>query len=124
MNWLRSIPSACDMSRIYKLITYVPEADLETLKQGLFAAGAGRQGNYDMCSWQCLGTGQFRPLEGSDPCLGSQNKVEKVQEWRLETLVDKAVLSAVLEALLKIHPYEEPAYDLVLLSNSKDLIPN
>lgn len=90
---------------------------MEALKQGLFAAGAGRQGNYDMCSWQSLGTGQFRPLEGSDPYLGSQNEVESVKEWRLETLVDEAVLSAVVEALLKLHPYEEPAYDLVLLSN-------
>ncbi len=105
------------MGSKYKLVIFVPEANLELLKQALFDAGAGRQGNYDSCSWQSLGQGQFRPLEGSAPYLGKQNQIEQVGEWRLETLVGESLLAAVLEALLETHPYEEPAYDLILLSN-------
>lgn len=103
------------MSRKFKLVVFVPEADLESLKKALFDAGAGRQGNYDRCCWQSLGIGQFRPLEGSNPHLGNQNKVEQVKEWRLETLVNEDVLADVVKVLKETHPYEEPAYDLISL---------
>ena len=73
------------MGRKYKLIVFVPSKDLEPLKQAIFDAGAGHQGNYDRCSWQSLGSGQFRPLVGSKPYLGKENEVEQVEEWRFET---------------------------------------
>lgn len=105
------------MGRKYKLVVFVPDEALESLKEALFEAGAGKLGDYDCCSWQTQGLGQFRPLEGSSPYLGQQEKVEEVVEWRLETLVEEKSLSEVLEALIKAHPYEEPAYDLIKLEN-------
>ncbi len=100
---------------MYKLGFYVPASHLEQVKTALFAAGAGRIGNYDSCCWQTLGQGQFRALEGSQPYLGQQGKVETVEEYRVELVCEDKVLAATLAALRAAHPYDEPAYDVVQL---------
>ena len=97
----------------YKLVLYVPQNFLETVKQSLFLAGAGRQGNYEECCWQVLGTGQFKPCEGSQPFIGAKNQLEKVPEWRVEMLVDASRAKQVQQALIEAHPYEEPAYEFL-----------
>ena len=61
---------------MFKLCIYVPETHLEPLKEAIFDAGAGRIGNYDRCCWQVLGTGQFRPLDDSQPFIGERGQVE------------------------------------------------
>lgn len=98
---------------MYKLTFYVPESHLEIVKTAMFAAGAGRIGNYDSCCWQVLGQGQFRPCEGSNPYLGQQGDVEVVAEYRVELVCDSASIRQAVTALLSSHPYEEPAYDVV-----------
>lgn len=98
---------------IYKLVVYVPYSALSSMKQALFDANAGQYGNYDQCSWQALGEGQFRPLIGSNPYLGQQGEVEEVREWRLEVRVAEPDLHQVIAALRESHPYEEPAYDVI-----------
>lgn len=98
---------------MYKLVVYIPEKSLEKVKKALFSAGAGRLGNYDSCAWQTKGTGQFRPLEGSDPHIGHQGEVETLVEWRLETLVEASLAVDVKNALLAAHPYEEPAFEFL-----------
>ena len=97
---------------MYKLCIYIPESHLEPVKQAIFAAGAGRIGDYDSCCWQVLGSGQFRPLDGSQPFIGQQGAVEQVAEYRVETVCADAVVDAVLAAMRCAHPYEEPAFDL------------
>lgn len=97
-------------TQCYKLEIYVPATHAEALKTALAAAGAGKLGNYDSCFWECAGTGQFRPLPGSNPFLGTAGAVEKVAEHKLETLVEAAKLQAVLAALKLAHPYETPAF--------------
>lgn len=97
---------------MHKLCFYVPESHLETVKAALFLAGAGRIGNYDSCCWQVLGQGQFRPLAGSKPTLGEQGELEIISEYKVEMVLDDALLSAVVAALQESHPYEEPAYDI------------
>lgn len=101
---------------MYRLGVYVPESHLETVKQALFAAGAGRIGNYDSCCWQTRGQGQFRALDGSKPFLGQQGSVETVVEYRLELVCAESCIRAALQALRDSHPYEEPAYDVVRLA--------
>ena len=101
----------------YKLVAYIPENHLETVKSALFDAGAGSQGDYDQCCWQVRGEGQFRPLEGSNPHFGKQDRLERVPEWRIEVLVEDASLTAVKKALLASHPYKEPAYDFYLIAD-------
>jgi hypothetical protein len=95
-----------------KLCFYVPDSHLEATKRAVFAAGAGRQGNYEHCCFQVQGAGQFRPLAGSTPFVGKQGDLESVVEWRVEMLCPEEVLDAVLAALRLAHPYEEPAIDV------------
>ena len=100
---------------MFKLSFYVPEADLESVKSALFGAGAGRQGDYQECCWQTLGTGQFRPIDNANPAIGSIGQLEKVSEWRVEMICEPDKVKAAIAALLSAHPYEEVAYDLVKL---------
>lgn len=100
---------------MFKLCFYVPESHLEQVKSALFAAGAGQIGDYDSCCWQVLGQGQFRPLAGSTPYLGQQGNVERVAEYRVEMVCDALHINAARTALLKAHPYEEPAWDVVAM---------
>ncbi len=98
-----------------KLVVFVPETHAEQVKQALFDAGAGRQGDYEHCCWQSAGIGQFKPCEGSDPFIGSQGELSQVPELRVEMLVDDDRLNEVVRALRESHPYEEPAFDCLPL---------
>lgn len=97
---------------MYKICVYVPEKSVENVKQALFDAGAGRIGNYDSCCWQTQGTGQFRPLENSNPAIGSLNEVEHVREIKIELVCEDALVKQAIQAMKEIHPYEEPAFDV------------
>lgn len=97
---------------MYKLCVYIPESHLEQVKQALFTAGAGCIGDYDSCCFQLKGTGQFRPLAGSQPFIGQAGEVEQVVEYRVEMVCADERVDAALAALREAHPYEEPAFDL------------
>ncbi len=97
---------------MYKLSFFVPDDALESVKQAVFKTGAGQIGNYDCCSWQTLGQGQFRPLEGSNPHIGSQNQIETVDEWKVELVCEDELIHKAVAAMKQAHPYEEPAYDV------------
>lgn len=102
---------------MYKLCFYVPESHLEEVKDAVFAAGGGRLGDYDRCSWQVLGRGQYRPLEGSQPYLGQTDQVQLVSEWKVELVVADELIHACVKALKQSHPYETPAFDVWRLSD-------
>jgi len=104
------------MKKIYKLEVYVPEEHLERVKQALFAAGAGRIGNYDSCCWLTKGQGQFRALDGSQPYIGQQGEVETVVEYKLEQVCAIDLIDDVVKALKDAHPYETPAYHYVMVN--------
>ena len=73
---------------MYKITFYVPVTHVEQVKQAMFAAGAGRIGDYDCCAWQILGVGQFRPLAGATPFIGQLNTLEQVAEYKVEMVAD------------------------------------
>jgi hypothetical protein len=102
---------------MYKIAVYVPKDQLEPVKQAMFNKGAGRIGQYDCCSWQTLGQGQFRPLANSHPSLGTQGNLETVEEYLLEMVCDDDVIKSVIRALKQAHPYEEPAYSVMRLED-------
>ena len=102
---------------MYKLSFFVPEESLDVVKQAVFAAGAGRIGDYDCCSWQAKGIGQFRPLAGSQPYIGTQGQVEQVDEWKVEMVCSDECIQAAVIALKAAHPYEEVAYDVWKLAD-------
>lgn len=95
---------------MFQIVFYVPESHVDPVKEALFAAGAGRIGDYEACAWQVLGSGQFRPMPGSQPFLGREGDLEVVPELRVEMACEEARIEAAIEALLEAHPYEEPAY--------------
>ena len=105
---------------MFKLIYYVPDTHLDLTKTAVFNAGAGTIGNYEHCAWQVLGTGQFKPLKGANPFIGTLNALEQVAEWRVEMMVTPSVASAVLKALKASHPYEEPAFEFIQLVEIAD----
>ena len=102
---------------MYKLAFFVPASHVEVVKAAVFAAGGGRIGAYDSCAWQVLGQGQFRPLSGSQPFIGQSGVVEQVEEWRVELVVDDALVGPVVAALKASHPYETPAYEVWQLAD-------
>ncbi len=102
--------------RELKLVTFVPEADAERVSRALFAAGAGRIGKYESCSFRSPGTGTFFGGEGTHPAVGQAGRLELAPELRLETVVPVARAAEVVRALRGAHPYEEPAFDLVRLA--------
>jgi hypothetical protein len=97
---------------VYKLAFFVPDSHVEVVKGAVFAAGGGRIGDYDHCAWQVLGSGQFRPLDGSQPFIGEAGQVERVEEWKVELVVADELIVAVVAALKLSHPYETPAYEV------------
>ena len=100
------------MSERRKLVVFVPRESLETVRDALFAAGAGRIGDYQRCSWYTAGTGTFLGGEASDPAIGAKGREERVPEFRLETVFPAERQEEVVAALRRAHPYEEPAFDV------------
>jgi hypothetical protein len=95
-----------------KLVVFVPREALDAVRDAVFAAGAGRIGNYERCSWYTDGTGTFLGGKGSKPALGEAGREERVAEYRLETVFPADRLDEVVAALREAHPYEEPAFDV------------
>jgi len=100
----------------FKLVWFVPREALEATRDAVFAAGAGRIGEYERCSWYAAGTGTFVGGEGTTPAIGERGREQRVSELRVETVVRADVLEAVVAALRAAHPYEEPAFDLYPLA--------
>ena len=102
--------------RRYKLVWFVPEEALDATRDAVFAAGAGRIGEYERCSWYTPGTGTFFGGESTNPAIGESGREERAPELRVETVVPGERTDAVVSALLEAHPYEEVAYDLYPLA--------
>jgi len=105
---------------LHKLVTFVPVAHKSKILSALHQAGAGHVGNYKECSFNVTGEGVFKPTEESNPTLGSINKIESVQESRIEVILPNHKKNAVLSALKSTHPYEEVAYYLSSLENNQE----
>ncbi|MCD7936099.1 MAG: Nif3-like dinuclear metal center hexameric protein, partial [Tannerellaceae bacterium] len=105
---------------LLKLVTFVPSAHAESVRNALFQAGAGHTGKYDCCSYNVNGQGTFRAGEGTHPFVGAKGEIHTEEEIRMEMILPVYRKTGVLRALLSAHPYEEPAFDLFALQNSWD----
>jgi len=85
------------------------------VRNALFAAGAGRIGEYERCSWYTDGTGTFLGGKGTTPTVGESGREQRVMELRLETVFPEEMQDDVIAALRAAHPYEEPAFDIYAL---------
>ena len=102
---------------MHKLVWFVPREALEATRDAVFAAGAGRIGEYTRCSWYAAGTGTFMGGAGTSPSVGERGREERVSELRVETVVPAEHVREVVAALLAAHPYEEVAFDLYPLAD-------
>jgi dinuclear metal center YbgI/SA1388 family protein len=100
-----------------KFVTYCPADSAEKVRQALWEAGAGRIGNYDHVSFNFNGTGTYRGNENSNPVVGEKGKLEREPEERIEMIYPSHIEGKILAALRASHPYEEIAYDLVVMEN-------
>ena len=98
-----------------KLVVFVPPEALDDVRDALFAAGAGRIGEYERCSWYAEGTGTFLAGDAANPAVGERGVEERVPELRLETVVPDERVEDAVAAVRRAHPYEEPAFDLYRL---------
>ena len=95
-----------------KLVVFVPPDALDRVRDAVFAAGAGRIGGYERCSWYAEGTGTFLGGAETHPVVGERGVEERVPELRLETVFPDERQDDVVAALRSAHPYEEPAFDI------------
>lgn len=102
---------------MYKVCFFVPENAAERVKTAMFDAGAGKIGNYDRCSFETKGIGQFRALRGANPFIGKVGEVETVDELKIEMVCEDSNILDVVNALKNNHPYEMPAYDIIKLED-------
>ena len=107
---------------LLKLSVYVPMAQADMVREALFAAGCGNIGNYGSCSYNVEGYGTFKANEGCNPFCGEIGELHKENEVRIDTVLPAYLKNKVISALLKAHPYEEPAYDIYPLKNSWDSV--
>ncbi len=102
---------------LLKFVTTVPSRYADSVRNALFNAGAGHIGNYDSCSYNLTGQGTFRAKEGANPHVGELNRLHFEEEVRIETVIPAMKKEEVLRALMAVHPYEEPVYDLYPIVN-------
>lgn len=102
---------------LYKFVVFVPKSHAKLIREVLGNEGAGFIGNYSHCTYNIEGIGTFMPLEGTSPYIGELNKLEEVEEVRIETVVEKKDLKRIVSKVLENHPYEEVAYDIYPLDN-------
>lgn len=107
--------------REYKVVTFVPLAQLEKVASAMFAAGAGRIGDYEQCSYRLRGEGTFFGTESTNPRVGRKGQLERVAETRIEMVCPDRCLPEVIAALRRSHPYEEPAFDIYPLTPEPEM---
>ena len=103
----------------YKLVVYVPPSHEMVVRKAVFAAGAGQIGDYDHCSFNSRGSGTFRGNQDSQPFIGTPGEIEITEEVRFETILPAPLLNKIVARMLKAHPYEEVAYDLIPLEKKR-----
>lgn len=107
------------MSNNVKIVVFVPESCADAVREAMATAGAGRIGNYANCSFSSKGVGRFKPEAGASPAIGEVGKLEEVSEERIEMVCPKDVLTNVISAIKKVHPYEEVAFDIYPLEDTE-----
>ena len=98
-----------------KIFVTIPLENVDEVRMAICEAGAGVIGNYSYCSSSVKCVGTFFPNEKANPRIGEKNKLEFVEEEKLEVICDIENVKQVISKLREVHPYEEPAIDIVPL---------
>lgn len=104
-----------------KIVTFVPVADADRVRDALGKAGAGQIGEYNYCSYSVVGKGRFVPSDKANPHIGRAGELEVVEEERIGVVCDRVNAKAVIEAIRRSHPYEEVSVDIYPLISESEL---
>ena len=102
-------------SKVVKIQTYCPKESADEVRLAIGKSGGGVIGNYNYCAFLSDGYGYFLPMEGSNPTIGKQGKIEKVFEVKIEFVCEQDKVKEVIDAIKKAHPYEEVPIDIFQL---------
>lgn len=100
-----------------KLFTFVPVSHAEFVRTSIFTAGGGHIGNYSECSFNAAGIGTFKAADGTNPFVGEIGKRHEEDELKIEVIFPAWLEHSIIAAMIKAHPYEEVAYDIISLDN-------
>jgi len=103
-----------DIKRV-KIIVTIPIENVSEVRNAICEVGAGIIGNYTHCSMSTKCVGTFKPNDDANPYIGKNNKLEFVDEEKLEVVCDADNVKNVISKLKEVHPYEEPAIDIIPL---------
>ncbi len=95
-----------------KIVVYVPLTHTDQVREAIGKSGGGKLGDYSFCSFSTNGTGRFKPEAGANPHIGSVGQMEAVEEERIEVSVEDSLVQGVVDAIKKVHPYEEVVLDI------------
>lgn len=104
-----------------KIVVFVPLTHTNIIREIIGKFGGGILGNYEYCSFSSKGVGRFKPNDKANPHIGESNKVEEVEEERIEFTCEKNKAQSVINEIKKVHPYEEVALDIYPLINWEEL---
>lgn len=104
-----------------KIVLTCPLTHVDKVREAIGKAGGGTIGNYSFCSFSSVGIGRFKPNDKANPHVGKANKLESVEEERIEFICERSKAKSTIYAIKKVHPYEELALDIYPLINEKDL---
>lgn len=100
-------------SNFVKIRVFVPVSYADALRAAMGRVGAGKMGNYEYCTSSWPVTGRFFPVAGAQPAIGEIGTMEEVAEEVVETICHKDIVKIVISEIKKVHPYEEPAIDII-----------
>ena len=104
-----------------KIIVMVPSENTQELRDAICTEGAGIIGNYSYCTTTTKSVGTFKPSKNANPYIGEKEKIEFVDEEKLEVVCDINIAKIVLNKIREVHPYEEPGIDIIPLIDEEDL---
>ena len=109
------------MGEMVKIVVFVPLTHTDIVREAIGKVGGGVIGNYTYCSFSVKGVGRFKPQKGARPAIGEIDKLEQVEEERVEFVCPKNKAKEVVSAIKKVHPYEEVALDIYPLIGESEL---
>lgn len=101
----------------YKFVVHCPISSGDSIREAIGKAGGGKIGDYDFCSFTIVGTGRSKGNDKSNPVYGEVNSLSSSQEERIEVTVTDDIVNKVIDAVLEVHPYDQPTYDVYLLED-------
>jgi hypothetical protein len=106
---------------IYKIGVNIPGEFLERLMDSVNDVMEPLYPNYDRTYMYWPVKGTWRPLPGANPYNGTVGKIEVADEMRIEFAVKEKDLEKVVRTIAEVHPYEEPAIDVIPMISWKRL---